>query len=85
MSVLRSYHADVQRQTKSPKCVCFSCVKKLSIHQNHFDTNVKMFQAERDDSPPRAVDLVRLEKVLDEAPPGLQIPEAVRAKKMAAR
>lgn len=44
----------------------------------------RIFQVDRD-SPPRTVDLLRLEKVLEEAPPGLQIPEAVKAKKTAAR
>lgn len=34
---------------------------------------------------PRAVDLVRLEQVLEKVPPGLQIVEAVKAKKTAAR
>lgn len=46
----------------------------------------QMTQVDRHDSPPpRTVDLVRLERALEEAPPGLQIPEAVKAKKTAAR
>lgn len=72
-----------RRSPRKCKKICFSKCFDTYNPSSAFDT--KCLQAERDDSPPRTVDLVRLEKVLEKAPHGLHIPEAVKAKKTATR
>lgn len=60
---------------------------ELEYENRHFffyNTNVQRGEDE-EEALPRMIDLVQLEAVLEKVPSGLQLPEAVKAKKTAGR